>query len=219
MSQASDHAYSAIRNAIIAGVYLPDQHLTEEELVDDCAVSRTPVRDALRRLAFEGYVVAKKNAGVRVAVWRPSDVAEVFEARAQMEAYVVRLAAQKINREQIQSLENLVLQLDEQLSSSSEAEDELGRRFMENNSAFHNLIHQAANNHRLLELMRGLTPPPIVQQTAHGFDRRRIGVSNSHHRQLVDALRAGDPAWAEAIMRTHILAAAHHYSKTANGRD
>ncbi len=211
MSQASDHAYSAIRNAIISGQYQPDQHLTEEELVENCAVSRTPVREALRRLAFEGYVIAKKNAGVRVAIWRPSDVAEVFEARALVEGYLVRLAAQKIKKEQIQELERLVTELDHHLQDDNETD--LGAAFMVNNAAFHDIIHQSANNHRLIELMRGLSPPPIVQRTAHNFDRTRIGVSNMHHRQIVDAVKAEAPNLAEAVMQTHILAAAQNYRR------
>lgn len=218
MSQASDHAYTAIRNAIIAGIYQPDQHLIEEELVEECAVSRTPVREALRRLAFEGYVIAKKNAGVRVAVWRPSDVAEVFEARALVEGYLVRLAANKINAEQLQRLNTLVESLDQHLKTSESngaPGGALGGAFIENNNEFHAIIHQAANNHRLLELMRGLTPPPIVQRTARSFDRNRIAVSNAHHQQLVEALQAGDAGWAEALMQTHIRAAAQHYRQGA----
>jgi len=211
LSQASEKAYEAIKAGIISGRYAPGEHLGEEQLVQDCSVSRTPVREALRRLVFEGYVVSRKNSGVSVAVWKPIDVDEVFRARALLEGYIAALAAQKITTKDVSRLEVLTEKLDFYLSSDEHSPQEVGDYFMQNNTEFHDVIRRAADNHRLLELMRGLAPPPIVQRTANSFDLARVRISNTHHRELVMALKARDAAWAESIMRTHIQAAAQMF--------
>ncbi|MDC3401857.1 GntR family transcriptional regulator [Alphaproteobacteria bacterium] len=215
MSQASERAYEAIKSGIIDGRYLPGERLGEELLVQVCSVSRTPVREALRRLAFEGYVVSRKNSGFSVAFWEPVDVEEVFHARALLEGYLAALAAQKIKAKDIAKLEVLVENLEVYLESGGYSPEEVGDYFMQNNAEFHDLIRRAAGNHRLLELMRGLAPPPIVQRTANTFDPARISVSNAHHRDLVIALKAHNSQWAQSIMRMHVQAAAQRFKSSA----
>ena len=211
MSQASDRAYEAIKAGIIDGSYVPGEHLGEELLVQDCSVSRTPIREALRRLAFEGYVVSRKNSGASVALWKAEDVEEVFHARALLEGYLAALAARKISEKDIAKLENLVESLESYLESGEHSPDDIGRFFMQNNAEFHDVIRRAAGSKRLLELMRGLAPPPIVQRTANTFDPARISVSNAHHRDLVKALKVRNCEWAQSVMRAHVQAAAQRF--------
>jgi len=225
MLQASDIAYNHIRNAIIAGDFPQGERLTEEALVAFCNVSRTPVRDALQRLDFEGYVVSRKNKGVWVRPWSLEDVRAAYQARALIEGFNAAEAARRITPKIIAQLEHLVQDMEQKLANyAHNAGDKTGDKtgdeagtlaglFLDNNQQFHNIVIDTAGNQSIRNAIRAVTPPPIVRRTAHVFDRKRIAESNDHHRSLVAALAAKDSTLAEAVMRTHILAAASSYEK------
>ncbi|MDD9798504.1 MAG: GntR family transcriptional regulator [Alphaproteobacteria bacterium] len=241
MLQASDIAYNHIRNAIIEGDFPQGERLTEEALVAFCNVSRTPVRDALQRLDFEGYVVSRKNKGVWVRPWSLEDVRAAYQARALIESFNAAEAARRITPQIIAQLEHLVQDMEQKLAThadnvahnagdkagdttrnnagdnispetSNEAGD-LAGLFLDNNQQFHDIVNDTGGNQSIRNAIRAVTPPPIVRRTAHVFDRKRIAESNDHHRSLVAAFAVKDSTLAEAVMRTHILAAASSYEK------
>ena len=90
--RAVDKAYDAVRSGIIAGRYLAGARLTEQEIATTVGVSRTPVREALRRLDAEGLVEFTPNLGAIVTVWSEADSDEVFDLRAMLESYSARRA-------------------------------------------------------------------------------------------------------------------------------
>ncbi len=185
--------------------------LNEEELVKICSVSRTPVRDALKKLAYEGYIVLRKNQGARVKTWSELEVREVFDARAMMEGYIIGLAAEKATPAAERNLIQLVTELDEALAHNMNL-TELVPLFLENNQKFHELIYDIADNPRLSDIMRSVSPLPVVYQTAKTYDIARIKQSNHDHRRMVAALAAHDKKWAQVIMEGHIHAAAAAYN-------
>ena len=90
--RAVDRAYEAVRTGIIAGRYLAGARLTEQEIATAVGVSRTPVREALRRLDAEGLVEFTPNLGAVVTTWSEADSDEVFDLRAMLESYSARRA-------------------------------------------------------------------------------------------------------------------------------
>ena len=80
--KSDDHVYAAIKQAIATMQYGPGEFIREEQLARALGVSRTPVREAFRRLGAEGWLEIKRNQGVRVTTWSIQDVEEIFEARA-----------------------------------------------------------------------------------------------------------------------------------------
>ena len=96
MSKASERAYAEIRGLILSGDAPPGSSLTEEALADICGVSRTPVREALRRLEAELYVVRSDSQRLYVADWNSEDLAEMFTLRAMLEAHAAARAASRI---------------------------------------------------------------------------------------------------------------------------
>ena len=90
MTRAADRAYAEIRSLILSGDAAPGTQLTEEQLADICGVSRTPVRDALRRLEAELYIVRSGSQRAFVADWSHADVDEMFTLRGMLEAHAVR---------------------------------------------------------------------------------------------------------------------------------
>lgn len=211
MAQASEIAYIRIREAILSGQLAQGQKLVEEELVKICNVSRTPVRDALKKLAFEGYIILKKNQGGWVKTWAAEEVEEVFAARALMESHIVEIAAKKARDSDLEVLAGLVDALDALIEQNLPL-DELVPAFLTNNRKFHDKLYEMSENSRLCNLMQALSPPPVVHRTAQFFDAKRIQQSNHDHRMLLTALQAHDEGWARTLMRAHVQAAAVSYA-------
>lgn len=212
MSAASERAYSLIREAIVDGRLDTGRKLNEEELVSLCSVSRTPVRDALKKLAYEGYIIIRKNQGAWVKTWSELEVREVFDARVVMEGYVVGLAAQKASPAAVKSLGVLVEDFEKEIQREPELA-ELVPLFLANNQKFHELIYDIADNPRLSDIMRAVSPLPVVYQTANTYDVQRIKQSNLDHRRMVASIAAQDKKWAQVVMEGHIHAAAAAYNK------
>lgn len=206
MSNASDIAYQLIRAAIIDGAFEQGEKISEEALVSLCNVSRTPVREALRKLSFEGYVTQRKNQGAWVKSWSDEEVREVYEARARMEGLIARLATQKVTHEQLDRLAQNTAEMDAIIKLEDNGRL-LADQFLQLNRAFHGLLYEIADNPRLSALMPALSPPPVVHRTASTFDKERVYQSNEDHHALIRAMAKGDENWAESVIKSHIYAA------------
>lgn len=203
MPRAADQAYRLLRERILQGSLAPGDHLGESELAASLAVSRTPVRDALRRLQVEGLVQQEPNRGARVSDWS-EDVAELYELRMLLEGHAARRAATRLQSQQVDRLEELCGLMEQA------AQDEAGPhvdRIAELNSEFHRIILSAASSSRLSALTSTVVELPLVLRTFQRYARKDLQRSFAHHRELVDGFRARDAAWAESVMRSHISAA------------
>src|SRR5262245_32416607 len=112
MTQASERAYTQIRAGLLGGVFAPGERLREEDLAQRTGVSRTPVREALRRLALEGFVDLQPGRGVQVVSWSDQDLDEIFSVRALLEGYGAAQAAQRATREHVEALTALCDRMD-----------------------------------------------------------------------------------------------------------
>ncbi len=204
MARAADRAYEAIRTAILDGDYGAGDRLPEEDLAELVGVSRTPVREALRRLAAEGIVEFQPNRGAFVAELSTREVREVFDLRAVLEGFAARLAARDVTPGDLDKLRALADEM-EQLAAS-EAADRLDR-IAELNTQFHAHVVQVADNRLLGSLVAGLVQVPTVHRTFHQYDDEGLARSMAHHRELIAALAAGDVNWAGTVMRSHVYAA------------
>jgi len=214
MTRAADRAYATIRARILAGTYAPGAHLKEEQLADDTGVSRTPVREALRRLSAEHLVKFVSNRGAYVAHWSPSDVDDIFQLRLMLEGYAAWRAAPHISAEQIAILEHCAAAIEE-LTSGYSADKHM--RMLEHNQRFHTTIVEAAASERLKVLLSWLVEVPMLLRTYEKFDEAELRRSNHHHRELISAFEHRDPEWARLVMQTHIRAA-HRVYLSKNGR-
>jgi len=196
----ADRAYAWIRRRILGGGFAPRAHLREQELAARIGVSRSPVRDALRRLAGEGLVAMQRDRGTYVTQFSPAEIDEIFQLRARLEAYGAALAARRIRPPELRRLESLAARM-EKLPRSRTA------RFAALNNDFHLGILGAARSPRLQALLAPLISIPIVLLKHYNWQPGRvdIGRSNRDHRGLIAALRRGDAARASARIRDHIL--------------
>lgn len=208
MSRAADRAYSEIRTLILSGDAAPGTPLKEEQLADICGVSRTPVRDALRRLEAELYVVRSDSQRAYVADWTHDDVDEMFVLRGMLEAHAARRAASRFTDAALDELIGCNLTIEAAVLRPKP--DIAG--FLDGNRAFHRIIIETADSPRLAATLATLVEQPVVRRTAMHYGRDQLAQSAREHRELIQAFEARDPEWAHAVMTAHIRRAFHAFS-------
>ncbi len=213
MSRASDRAYATIREMIISGELASGDPLGEEALADRCGVSRTPVRDALRRLEADMLVRRTESQRSFVADWSLDDIEDVFELRAMLEAHAARRAAERIDDATLAELRECNAAIGRAISLEVPDIDV----FLERNRAFHATILQIAASQRLSNLLGTLIEQPVVWRTAHQYGRDELRRSHGEHDELLSAFARRDGAWAESIMAGHIRRAFHAYADAHRG--
>ena len=165
-------------------------------------MSRTPVREALRRLAAEGLVRHEPNRGVQVEDWGVEDLDEIFSLRSQLEPWGCGLAA-TTGRADLDVLAELAERMDEEARRDPPDLDAI----TELNNRFHRTVLEASGNGRLVAMVSAVVEVPLVWRTFSHYSGEAMQRSLAHHHEIVHALRAGDAAWAESVMRSHVRAA------------
>jgi DNA-binding GntR family transcriptional regulator len=206
-NRAANRAYAEIRGLILSGDASPGTPLREEALADIVGVSRTPVRDALRRLEAELYAVRTPGGRLVVADWDVDDVAEIFALRAMLEGHAAARAARRLTHAQIDALRACNAAIEAAVAAP---EPDVGR-FLNENRRFHDLILAASASARLTAMLAGLIEQPIVRRTATRYDRSDLARSAAEHGQLIQAFAAHDGEWARAVMTAHIHRALHAF--------
>jgi DNA-binding GntR family transcriptional regulator len=213
---ASSRAHQTIREMIFAGHYAPGERLKEDDLTLLCGVSRTPVREALRRLAAEGLVIDNPHHGVQVAVVQVADLEEIYTLRAMVESHAAARAATRITGEQIARLKALAAVMEDAIEEG-EAADRV--RFIPANAEFHRCIWEAAMSPRLAHMAALVVELPLTVRTFSSYsadDRRRSAV---HHRDIIAAFEARSPDWASSVMSSHIHAAFQALARSHKAMD
>jgi DNA-binding GntR family transcriptional regulator len=192
---------------ILAGELPPGAQLSEEALALRCEVSRTPVRDALRRLESDLLIRRSESQRSFVADWSDDDIEDAFELRAMLEAQAARRAATRIAPAQLEALRHH----NRLIGAAIAGERPDIPAFLDNNRAFHEIILTAAGSSRLASLLTRLIEQPVVWRTAQNYDRENLQRSYHEHEELIAAFARGDAAWAASIMIGHIRRAFHAY--------
>lgn len=208
MSKATVVAYEWIREQILNGNYPASMHLREEHIAEQAKVSRTPVREALRRLGNEHFVKFVPNQGAFVTKWEKDDVDVIFDLRAMLEGYSAHRAATRISDESIDELEKCAIEMEKLCEKHSLANH---RKSIEHNHRFHSIIIEAANNDRINRMLSWLVEIPMLLKTIDRYENKDVERSNHHHRDLIEAFKAGDAEWAKSVMESHLRAAHKRY--------
>lgn len=207
MSRASDRAYRIVRGMILSGELAPGEQLSEEALAMRCQVSRTPVRDALRRLESDLFVRRSESQRTFVADWSLGDVEDAFELRAILEGLAAKRAAERI---EIADLERMRAH-NRALHKAVTADPPDVQAFLEHNREFHAIILKAAGSQRLASLLGKVIEQPVLWRTAQHYGRDDLMRSFDDHEELLAAFARGDGSWASSIMNSHIHRAYYTY--------
>jgi DNA-binding GntR family transcriptional regulator len=204
MAKAVEKAYQTVRERILRGVYPAASRITEQEVAAAAGVSRTPVREALRRLHAEGLLEFIPHQGAIVTQWTTENSDDVFELRALLEAYGAARAARRITPEGVAELRQLA---DDQYHESISKTPGYLQRIGDLNSLFHRRIHEFSGSARLGTALASLIEAPLMMKTFETYQDEDLIRSASHHLEIVRALEAHDDEWSAALMRSHILGA------------
>jgi DNA-binding GntR family transcriptional regulator len=195
----ADRAYVDLRDRIVTQRLAPGTVLREDELMRELEVGRTPLREAVKRLALENLVAVQPRRGTFVSPVEASDIVNISEVRAELEGYAAELAARRLDGDHRAAAEALLREVEELAGSGDQ--DWL-MRFDER---IHRFTWEASGN-------------PYLQETLERYFTHSLrvwylvlehlpGLSHAVHDQthLVEALLAGDAARARQIMREHVL--------------
>ncbi len=194
-----DQVLVALRQRIVNGDYAPGERLTEDRLAEDFGVSRNPVREALRVVQAEGFVVMVPRRGAVVASPDATTIADMFAVRQRLETLAARLAAERATAVDVAVLREL-------LDAARQATDQVQfARVAELNSQLHLKVIDISGNRWLSAMASALYLH--VQWVFRMGAAHRAPHSWVEHIRLVDAIEAGDPDAAEAAAMAHVDAA------------
>ncbi|WP_134322238.1 GntR family transcriptional regulator [Cumulibacter soli] len=203
MNQARD-AYDRIRDAIVEGRLAPSDRLIEQRLAADLNLSRTPIREALRRLQAEGLVISEANRGAIVRPVSEEEILDYYEMRCRLEAYASELAAERIEPDQLELLRSDAVEF-ERVVEHSDSTTESIRQVNAANKQLHGRIVEAARHPRLAQLLNQAVDAPLVFTAFRRYqidERRR---SAQFHYMITEAIANGEGRRAGNLMAEHIM--------------
>jgi DNA-binding GntR family transcriptional regulator len=201
VTRASERAVDALRELILRGDFAAGVRLGEVELAERLGVSRTPVREALTRLAAEGLVEITPNRGAKVTSWTVGELEAVFELRAALEPRLTGLAVPRAAPADADALDELAAEM---VTVGAPGPRQDLDALVPLNREFHGRLVALADHPAMASALAGAVHAPIVLRNFHTYDEASLRRSLAHHTEIVAALRAGDPAWAAAVMTAHI---------------
>ena len=193
-----DVVFNTLRRAILRGELVPGQRLMEIRLADQMGVSRTPVREAIRKLELEGLVVMVPRKGAEVAHISGKNLRDVLEVRRALEELAGELACERMTAEDFKKLEQANLKFAPVLDSDDITV--LGQADEE----FHGLIYQATDNDRLVQMVNHLREQMYRYRIEHLKNKSQRTILLQEHQDIMRALAARDVEAVRRAIRAHI---------------
>ncbi len=198
---SGEAAYDALIGALRAGAYTPGDRLREEEVGERLNLSRTPVREALRRLESDGIVEHRPRVGAIIRALAHGEIVELYEMRMVLERTAAEMAAKHGSDVEFDALDALNDQIEAERDNPS-----LGAAI---NQDFHRALYLAGRNRFLMDAARSLNNALLLLGPTTYTDADRIDVVVRQHRDIIAAIRSRDEeaagAAAEAHLRTSLL--------------
>ena len=190
--------YETLREAIKTGSLTPGERLMEIQLAEELGVSRTPVREAIRKLELERFVVMIPRRGTYVANLSLKDINEVFEIRAAVDGLAAGLAAERITEEELEQLERLLVEIADHIEQHD------NEKIVATDEAFHDILYRASRNERLVGIIYNLREQFTRFRSVSINYPGRLQNTLEEHRQLVEAIAQRDADLAQQKARDHI---------------
>ena len=202
----ADQVFERLEGEILGGKYQPGELLTEARLTEDLGVSRTPVREALRRLEQE-HIVELSSKGILVLGVTEKDICDIYAIRLRIEGMAAATAAKRKEAPEAGELLE-ALELQEYYVGRRDADH---IKFMD--SRFHELVYRMSGSMVLYDALLPLHKKVQKFRKASVQNGSRAESSLREHREIYDAIMSGDAALAEAAMTAHVKNAMEHIVK------
>ncbi|QQK77808.1 GntR family transcriptional regulator [Salicibibacter cibarius] len=205
------NTYERIKRSIINGELKPGEKLREERLSSELNVSRTPVREALKKLEVENLVVYYQNRGSAVQNYSEDDILNAYNLRGLLEGYAASLAAYNY----IEGYKGLIRDANEkyrmavqQCLENKNEETILG--VMKANRLFHDIILEMSNNNQISTVLSSVVALPLVYQSFYWYTNEEIKLSVVQHINIESAIKRRDMDEAKTLMTSHIYHGRNH---------
>ena len=193
-----NQAYDLIKNAILYNRFRVDAIYSQEAICTELGISRTPVREAIRKLELEGLVVMIPRKGAEVARITEKDLRDVLEVRCSLEELAAELAAERMDEEGQEKLDQALVEFESAIESGDNA------AIADSDMEFHDIIFDATGNPRLIQIIGNLREQFYRYRLEYVKDTDYHIVLLNEHKELVNAIRAGKKEEARKIMKKHI---------------
>ncbi len=193
-----DRVYATLKHRVLTCAMLPGQRVVEKELCAEMGISRTPLREALNRLALEGLVVLRPFRGYVIAPLTVDDFRELCELRRILESEAAALSALRATPEDIEELAATVK------TEYTPGDQQTYVAYLRNNSTFHLALARCTHNRQLIAAVMSALDHhqrPLYLGLGVGIDG---AASTAEHVEVVEAVRTHDPDRARALMLLHI---------------
>lgn len=194
----SKKVYRILKKEIIKGSFKPGDKVLEGKIADQMGISRTPVREAIRVLAAEGFVILSPNQGVVVRSVSAENIREVLQIHSVLEGLAARLSCEVINEEDLKELENCVNKM-EKLANKKDSST-----YSEVDLKFHELIVNICRNKRLIQMRKNISDQAQRYRISSLSIPRRLKESLKEHQKILEAFKTKDPKKADSTSQKHI---------------
>lgn len=193
-----DVVFNTLRQAILKGDMEPGERLMEITLANKLGVSRTPIREAIRKLELEGLVNMIPRKGAIVASISEKDMRDVLEVRITLEELAVKLAIKNMDEEDIEMLVKAGKNFENAVISHDIVE------ICEADVAFHDIIYNRTGNNRLIQIISNLREQMYRYRLEYIKDARTHSILISEHNDIIKCLKNKDVAAAQEAVREHV---------------
>ncbi len=193
-----DVVFNTLRQAILRGELQPGERLLEIHLANKLGVSRTPIREAMRKLELEGLVLMIPRKGAVVAEITEKSLRDVLEVRKALEELAVRLACEKIQDEEIEELKAAAKEFENALKSGDVTV------FAEADVKFHDIIYRTTDNQRLIQLLYNLREQMYRYRVEYLKRKDSHEVLLAEHQRIIETIEKRDEKSAVEAVCTHI---------------
>lgn len=192
----SEKVYKKLVNEIVSGEIAPESRLREEHIAKEFNVSATPVREAFKRLASDGFIEIIPYHGAVVHGIEETEIDDVYNCRLALEYLALEEAIPKVSKKDIKKFENLV-EKTQVMTNMFDIADA--------NKKFHEMIYNTANNKTLTKLVESLNLVLLRDMKFSASDDERKKEINREHLEIIEAMKDKDVSAAKRAMRNHIL--------------
>ncbi|MBM4764702.1 GntR family transcriptional regulator [Bacillus sp. B15-48] len=205
--------YTFIKDAIITGKYEPGERLTEEFLAKESNVSRTPIREAIKQLEYEGLITPLKR-GITVRSFSKEDIHQIYGLRALLESYAGSQAAQNRDDDDLNNMMDANAKYTEVINRNLQNRDMKSiYDIVKVNSVFHETVLAASKNEHLRFHLSKVVVIPLVFRSFYWYDENQLKHSLEAHQIIVRAIQNQDTERAKIAMQEHIYKGRDHVLK------
>ncbi|WP_261130915.1 GntR family transcriptional regulator [Bacillus sp. Marseille-Q3570] len=203
------NVYNYIKDAIVLGKYEPGMRLTEEHLAKELQMSRTPIREAIKKLQADGLIVPLKR-GVSVRSFTKEDIRQIYDLRTLLEGYAASQAAIHRTEKDLEKMAEANELYKQAIDECVQSDIHSVKRVVEVNQQFHEAVVMASRNQHIHFHISKVVVVPLIFRSFYWYDRGMLERSLEVHRIILKAIENQESERARIAMHEHIYEGRDH---------